>query len=44
MGITYYYKCDTCGHDYTEMREEDHPLWFPNCVVAGCSGTNEEVK
>ena len=40
----YNYVCDTCGNDYSETRDETHPVWFSNCVIAGCEGTNQEVK
>jgi len=40
----YTYKCDTCGHDYVEYRDEVDPVWHTFCVVAGCEGKNQEVK
>ena len=40
---SYDYKCDVCGHAYNEVRDADHPQWFTDCPVAGCTGTLQEI-
>ncbi len=27
----YNYKCDSCGHNYSEFRDVNDPLFHPNC-------------
>ena len=34
----YDYKCDVCGHDYSETRSVDDPQFFTECPVNGCAG------
>ena len=34
----YDYKCDVCGHDYSETRSVDDPQFFTECPVNGCTG------
>ena len=36
---TYNYKCDVCGHEYSESRTSNQPQWKTSCVVDGCTGT-----
>ena len=40
----YNYVCNVCGHAYGESRDIDDPQFKMKCVVAGCEGTNVEVK
>lgn len=40
----YDYKCDVCGHDYSETRSVDDPQFFTECPVNGCAGKLGKVK
>ena len=39
----YSYTCNVCGHEYIEYRDIADRVWHPNCVVAGCNGTNKSI-
>ena len=35
MTVKYDYKSACCGHEYTEQRGADEPMFFPTCGVCG---------
>ena len=35
MTVKYEYKSDCCGHEYTEQRAAEEPMFFPTCNACG---------
>jgi uncharacterized protein (DUF983 family) len=41
MTVKYEYKSACCGHEYTEQRAANEPMFFPVCNA--CSGADYEL-
>ena len=39
---SYNYKCQLCGHLYSEGRQSHEPQWVTTCPVKDCTGTLAE--
>ena len=35
MTVKFEYKSTCCGHEYTEQRAVDEPMFFPTCNLCG---------
>ncbi len=41
MTVKYEYKSTCCGHEYTEQRRADEPMFYPTCNQ--CGNANYEL-